>query len=205
MLSHGMIVTSGPSICFTPLTVVVRISAGNDGRSAGAAAAGGQIRLIKAHSVRCQPVNIGRAGSCVSVTAIVIPADIISDENDDSWLVSSVDPTCRKQGCENSEGDCATGAHEQYLRVRGRGSKTGPGWICDSPGGYRADQVRHGVEGVADWVRPGCKSNVLLAGSRCILYHIRRSLRGAAVVFSDCGKLCRMRMGVAAGGLSRDE
>ena len=61
----------------------MRISSSDDARTTWAAAAGCQEGTIEANAVVGEKVDIGCSGRRVPVAAEVVPADVISDEDDD--------------------------------------------------------------------------------------------------------------------------
>ncbi len=65
---------------FGGLPVVVRVAAGDDAGPAGAATAGREVSLIKTDAIFRQSVDVRRACGRVSVAAVIVPADVVGDE-----------------------------------------------------------------------------------------------------------------------------
>ena len=68
------------------LPVVVRVAARDDARTARTAAARRQVCVVKSKPVRGESVNVRSPRRFVPVAAVVVPADVISDEENDVRL-----------------------------------------------------------------------------------------------------------------------
>jgi hypothetical protein len=71
------------------LPVVVRVAAGDDARPARAATACRQVGLIETDSIFRQSVDVRRSRCRVSVAAVIVPADVVGDEENDVRSFSS--------------------------------------------------------------------------------------------------------------------
>ena len=71
------------------------------------AATCGQVGVVESTSMRCQRINVGCAGRLAAITAIVVPADIISDKKDDVWFFS-----CEQGGRKEGNGNCEDSVHD---------------------------------------------------------------------------------------------
>ena len=65
----------------------MRVPAGNDACPAGTTGARGQVEMVKYQPLPSHTVDRGALYLWVAVTAQIIPADVVCDDQDDIWPI----------------------------------------------------------------------------------------------------------------------
>ena len=81
------------SMEFARAPVVVWKPPRDDAAATRAAATCRQVGVVKSTSIRCECIDVGRSSRLAAIASVVIPADIISDEENDVWLLG-----CKQDG-----------------------------------------------------------------------------------------------------------